>query len=58
MKKLFTIFIWSADNRFERVPYLENGKLKEFRDYQSAWVYIFQNNLPLGASAVELTIGE
>ena len=51
-KKIIAIGIWV--NRFEFVEYHENGRLKTFKKYQQAWDFIVANNLPPGASAIEI----
>lgn len=54
--KVVAIYIWH--DRFNAEPYMLDGKLKTFSGgYQSAWNYIVANNLPLGASAVEIYTG-
>ena len=51
-KKIVAIGIWL--NRFEFVEYHEDGKLRTFGKYQQAWQFIVDNNLPSGASAIEI----
>lgn len=51
-RKTTIICIWH--NRFEYSVYLVNGLPKIFGSYTQAWDFIYQNQMPLGASAVEL----
>lgn len=56
VNKVCAIAIWH--DRFTYEFFLVNGKLKTFSGgYQKAWDYICTNNLPLGASAVEIYQG-
>lgn len=52
LKTMVAIGIWVT--RFQMDIYLENGKPKTFGSYQQAWQFISDNNLPLGASAIEI----